>query len=142
MNCSTGTTVMSAPPERILLANDDLFFSARILSVLTNLGYQADRASTQEQALQKAAADRPALVILNLAAPRLGGLELARRLKAEAGAPRVLAFLSHVNIPDVREEALAAGVDRIVANSAISLRLPDIVREVLGSSREQAVEDR
>lgn len=124
---------------RILLIDDDLFFAARVLSVLKRLDYVTDTASTPEQALQRAAA-RPALAILNLASPRLGGTALIRRLKREAGVPHVLAFLSHVRIPAIREEALEAGADKIVANSAVALRLPDLVREVLSGRGEQVIE--
>ncbi len=132
---------MQPKPPHILLANDDLFLSARILSVLDRQGYRTDTAGTLDDVMRKVAEDRPALVILNLAASRLGGIETIRRLKAEPGAPRVLAFLSHVKIPAVREEALAAGVDKLCANSAISLRLPTLVSNLLGDDIGLAVEE-
>jgi two-component system response regulator MprA len=119
---------------RVLLVNDDLFFSPRILSVLKNMGHEASTANTVEQALQKMAADKPDLIIFNLNSQRLGGMETIRRLKSEGGAPRLLAFLSHVKIPDIREEVLAAGADKLCANSAITMRLPDIVNRVMNSS--------
>jgi CheY-like chemotaxis protein len=114
-----------------LLVDNDLFFAARILSVLQRAGYPTEQAASMEQALEKVEALRPALVILNLASARSGGIDLIRRLKALPDPPRVLAFLSHMQIPAVREEVLAAGADRLCANSAVSLRLPDLVREVL-----------
>lgn len=122
---------MSETAPRILLIEDDLFFQARILSALKKRGYPTETAATPEDALAKAQAARPALVILNLAAPRLGGLDLVRQLKALPDPPRVLTFLSHVLIPAVRDEALAAGADMLCANSAIALRLPDLVDEAL-----------
>jgi CheY-like chemotaxis protein len=114
-----------------LLVDNDLFFAARILSVLQRAGYPTEQAASMEQALEKVEALRPALVILNLASAHSGGIDLIRRLKALPDPPRVLAFLSHMQIPAVREEVLAAGADRLCANSAVSLRLPDLVREVL-----------
>ena len=128
-------------PLRVLLAEDDLFFSARILSVLDQLGYKTDTAKTQEEATRKAAEGRPTLVIVNLASRRLGGAELIRQLKAGESAPRVIAYLSHTRIPEVREEVLGAGADKICANSAITMRLPQIVQQVLSEDTGPAVED-
>jgi DNA-binding response OmpR family regulator len=132
---------MSVTPERVLLVNDDLFFSARILSVLRQNGYLPETASTAQQALERAAALSPALVILNLGSERLGGLQTLRRLKSETGAPRVLAFLSHVRIPEIRAAALEAGADKLCPNSAVSLRLPTLIRQVLDGTGEKVVED-
>ena len=125
------------PPEpdspanglRVLLVDDDLFFSARILSVLKKLGYSAEAVRTVSDAEAKTREGQD-LVILNFGSPRLGGLATVRALRA-AGAPRLLAFLSHVKIPAVREEVLAAGADKIVPNSAVSQRLPEILTRIL-----------
>jgi DNA-binding NarL/FixJ family response regulator len=137
---------MSSPEKRpepvnILLAEDDLFFSVRILSVLDKLGYLTDTAKTQDEAVRKAAENRPALVIINLASKRVGGAELIRRLKAKEPAPRVVAYLSHTRIPEVRNEVLAAGADKICANSAITMRLPQIVQQVLSDDAGPTVDD-
>jgi CheY-like chemotaxis protein len=133
---STPQTTDSSP--RVLLVDDDLFFSARILSVLQRLGCRAETARTVEQAEERTRAGQE-LVILNYGSARLGGLDTVRRLR-EAGASRVLAFLSHVKIPAVREEVLAAGADRIVPNSAVSQRLPEILTRLMAN--EALPEDR
>lgn len=116
---------------RVLVVEDDLFFAARILSVLKKSGYEVLTASQEADALHQARHNAPALIILNLASPKLGGLSLIREIKSLTAPPKVLAFLSHVKIPDIREEARAAGTDKLCANSAISLRLPSLVESVL-----------
>ncbi len=121
---------MDEPGARILLVDDELFFAARILSVLRQHGYEVERAATADEAQLRIPVDRPDLVILNLASPKLGGIPLARQLK-EAGVRRLMAFLNHTRIPEVREEALAAGVDQLCANSAITNRLPELVERAL-----------
>lgn len=118
----------------VLLVESDLFFTARILSALEKSGYSVRTARSAKDALSAVNEQPPALVLLNLAAPALGGIELIRRLKANRPAPRVLAYLSHVKIPAVREEVLAAGADKLCANSAVSLRLPQLVRDVLAGA--------
>jgi CheY-like chemotaxis protein len=116
---------------RVLLVDDDLFLSARILSVLRRLGYRAESVRTISDA-EEAARVGQDLVILNFGSRRLGTLETIERLKG-AGAPRLLAYLSHVKIPDVREAVLAAGADRIVPNSAVSQRLPEILTRIFAN---------
>ncbi len=61
-------------------------------------------------------------------------METVRRLKS-LGARHVIGFISHTLIPDVREEARAAGADMVCANSAITQRLPEIVERVLGGGK-------
>ena len=125
---------MDEPHPHVLLVETDLFFAGRILSVLKKAGYRVSTAASAQQALHAAERDRPDVVMLNLATERLGGVALVRDLKSLDSAPRVLAYLSHVRIPAVREEVLAAGADRLCPNSAVSLRLPDIMREILAGA--------
>lgn len=122
---------------RVLLVDDDLYFSARMISVLQKLGHKAEVARTVPDAQEKSRAGQD-LVILNFGSASLGSLDVIRELRS-AGAPKVLAFLSHVKIPAVREEVLAAGADRLVPNSAITQRLPEILARL--SSNEPPGDD-
>ena len=117
--------------SRILLVNDDLYFSGRLVSILRKLGFDVVIAGNSDDAITSALAIRPSLIIVNLNSVKLGGIGLIRKLKDEIGDSRILAFLSHTRIPEVRQEVLAAGADSICANSAITMRLPDLVRALL-----------
>ena len=112
----------------------DLFFASRIISVLEKAGHTVKAVRTREAAETEIAADRPDLVILNLASPALGRADLIRHVKSASPGTRVIAFLSHMKLPEVRDEMIAAGVDRLCANSAITMRLPDIVRDTVAGS--------
>jgi DNA-binding NarL/FixJ family response regulator len=127
------TKQISDQPDRIrvLLVENDLFFTARILSALGKMGLETRTAATRDAAESSLAEYGPQLVILNLATPALGGIHTIRRVKADLPNSRVIAYLSHTKIPDVRAEVLEAGADKLCANSAISMRLPDIVRDTL-----------
>ena len=119
---------------RVLLVESDLFFAARLLAGLTKLGYWVERAWTEKQALELSEELKPELAIVNLASAKIDGLTLARKLKADRGVPRVLAYYSHVKIPEIREQALAAGIDKLVPNSAITQRLETVLRSVMGDT--------
>jgi len=120
---------------RILLVDTDLIFTSRICSVLERAGYSVKTASDATAALNAVrGADPPVdLVICNLASPA-AGLPLVRAVKAIPDAPKVLAYMSHVKIPAIRAETMEAGVDKLCANSAVHLRLPDLVSAVLAGT--------
>ncbi len=127
-------SVATSQSPHVLLVENDLFFASRILSALDKAGYMSERAANREEAERKLGERSHSLVIINLASPALGGTELIRQIKSHRAAgepPKVLAYLSHIKIPDNREEVMAAGTDKLCANSAISMRLPDLVRDVL-----------
>ena len=118
----------------MLLVESDLFFAARLLAGLTKLGYWVERAWTEKQALDLAEELKPDLAILNLASAKIDTLGMARKLKSDRGVPRVLAYYSHVKIPEIREQALAAGIDKLVPNSAITQKLETVLRSVMGDA--------
>src|SRR5688500_11153827 len=130
------------PEDRlILVANDDLFFGGRILSVLEKSGFRAVTASTADESVERAASSNPSLAIVNLNSTRLGGIELIRRLRSADSGLRILAFLSHTFIPPVKAAVYAAGADKLATNGAVSTRLPTIVQDLLSGSGNRDVEE-
>lgn len=125
---STNSNSNQATPS-VLVVDNDLFFSARILSVLDLAGFNAKLVSTREAAERELLDRKPDMVILNLASPALGQVDLIRHVKAVSPTTKIVTFLSHMKIPEVRAEVMTAGADKLCANSAISMRLPDIVRD-------------
>jgi len=86
-------------------------------------------AGSPEDLMEKARADRPGLVIFDLNAERCRPLEAIRRMKADPHLQGValLGFFSHVDIP-LKRAAAQAGCDRILARSAFTAELPEILR--------------
>ncbi len=125
----------------ILVANDDLFFGGRILSVLEKSGFRAVTASTADEAVERAASEDPSLAIVNLNSKRLDGIELIRRLRTADSGLRILAFLSHTFIPTVKDAVYAAGADKLATNGAVSTRLPTIVQNLLSGAANTEVEE-
>jgi CheY-like chemotaxis protein len=64
-------------------------------------------------ALEKALAVNPTLVILDLAMPRLGGLEAAKRLRQLRPCPPVILLTLHAEV--FRAKPLPEGVDLVIA---------------------------
>ena len=71
-------------PARILVV-DDVADNVEILRMrLTSLGYEVVVASDGEEALAAVARELPDLVLLDIMMPKIDGLEVVRRMKADA----------------------------------------------------------
>ena len=81
-----------------------------------------------EQGLSSEGAEKPALVIVNTATTGVDW-EAAIRQARTAGYP-VLAFGSHMDL-EARAKALAAGAQRVVANSKFSSDMPGLVKRMM-----------
>lgn len=110
----------------VLVVVPDLFFATRIATTAGLLGVRI-RPVEMAEAHGACRAEPPALVILDLHAPG-DPLALARALKSDPATRElpIVAFYSHVE-RELREAALAAGIDRVMPRSAFTARLPDIL---------------
>jgi class 3 adenylate cyclase len=80
-------------PARILVV-DDVADNVEILRMrLGALGYEVIVAEDGEQALAKVAAELPDLVLLDIMMPKIDGLEVVRRMKADASLPFIPVIL-------------------------------------------------
>jgi CheY-like chemotaxis protein len=125
------------PMEIILAAVDDLFFLGKIQHTAKLLGIGV--AAVDPRKLREEIAQTPVCaVILDLNHRCGGAVEALRALKSDpttAGVP-VLGFLSHVQT-DLAAAARAAGCDILLARSAFSQQLPQLL-EGLSSARIRA----
>jgi len=68
---------------RVLIVDDDEFIGQLIQLKVTQLGYEVVRARDGEEGLRAAEAARPDVILLDLMMPRMNGLEMCRKLRAE-----------------------------------------------------------
>ena len=67
---------------RILVVDDVRFISQMIAGVFERIGHSVETAADGEEALKKALSMIPDLIVMDVAMPKLDGLEVARRLRA------------------------------------------------------------
>lgn len=80
-------------PARILVV-DDVADNVEILRMrLESLGYEVVVAEDGEQALEAVAKELPDLVLLDIMMPKIDGLEVVRRMKADASLPFIPVIL-------------------------------------------------
>jgi PleD family two-component response regulator len=113
----------------ILAVLDDLMFSSKIKTTASQLGVGVAFARSAEAALGEMRRSAPSLVILDLNNPRTDPLGIVSSMKQDpalAGIPTV-GYASHVQV-DVINAARQAGVGEVMARSAFTQQLPDILR--------------
>ena len=129
--------VNKGKPE-ILVIDDGLFFSVRIETTLKKLGYAVQVAYDSATAIAMTEHSHHVLAIVNFGSDGLGPADVVRRLKTLPDPPAVLGFVSHTWIPRIQPGAMEAGCDLLVANSALTMRLPQLVAKLApldGSTR-------
>jgi DNA-binding response OmpR family regulator len=94
---------------RVLVVEDDAAIADVLRRALRQEGHEVRSAQDGVEALEMAEAFVPDLVILDLGLPKLGGVEVCRRLRAESDAP-ILILTARTDTED-RVEGLDSGAD-------------------------------
>ena len=112
----------------ILAVLDDLMFTSKIKTAATQLGAPVIFARSADGALAEMRKTVPSLVILDLNNARTNPLGIVAAMKQEAALASIptLGYASHVQT-DVIEAARAAGVGEVLARSAFTQRLAEIL---------------
>jgi CheY-like chemotaxis protein len=97
---------------KILLVEDNELNRDMLSRRLVRRGYEITIAVDGRQALERAVADAPELILMDLSLPEIDGWEATRRLKADIATRSipVIALTAHAMAGD-REKALDAGCD-------------------------------
>ncbi|MEP6707626.1 MAG: hypothetical protein ABJC05_08905 [Pyrinomonadaceae bacterium] len=112
----------------IVAAVDDMFFMSKIRAAAESLNVTVRFVRNADALFSAAVESGPALIIIDLQSQKFDAPALARRLKADEqlGAIPLLGFYSHVET-ELRDQAQAAGFDRILPRSAFSANLAEIL---------------
>ena len=102
---------MGSSGQRLLLVEDDLDLAEGIGDFLARRGWQVAHARHGALALRLAAADRPAVIILDRTMPGMDGLAVCRALRSGPLAAIPILMLTAADSLPERLEGFAAGVD-------------------------------
>jgi CheY-like chemotaxis protein len=95
---------------RALVADDDPDLRDLLKLVLEEAGYEVETASSANEALERATARPPDLLVIDVQMPGLSGNTAVYRLRAQGYTGRVVTLSGSV-VGDAREAALRAGAD-------------------------------
>lgn len=123
---------MEEQPMQILVVEDQPVELKLALHVLSAAGHHVDHAARVEEALAAMAANRPAIILLDLSLPGTDGLTLARSLKADPATKDIL-IVAVTSYPEKFSQAdvLAAGCDAYLHKPVSTRTLPETLRTVV-----------
>lgn len=116
-------------PQRILVVDDDATVADVVARYLHREGYDVEAVADGRVALERALADPPDLVILDLMLPGIDGLDVCRRLRALAPVPVIM--LTARGDESDRIVGLELGADDYVSKPFSPKELVARVRAVL-----------
>ncbi|MEW6326807.1 MAG: response regulator [Thermodesulfobacteriota bacterium] len=127
----------SGLPEKILVVDDNQDSRELVVKILKTRGYQTIEAIDGEEALQKAVAERPDLILMDRSLPKIDGYEVTRRLKSreEFRDIPIVALTAHAMKGD-REKALEAGCQGYISKPINVRTLPGLITAYLRGKRE------
>lgn len=120
--------------KKIVAAVEDLFFVVKISDLAKRAGFQPEFIKTIEAILERVAAEPPALLIVDLNNASVDAVDLIAKVKAMPSAKMtsVIGFVAHVEA-ELKQRAQEAGANMVLARSAFSTNLPQILKRHSGS---------
>lgn len=98
--------------EKVLIVDDDVETLRLVGLMLERQGYQISAADNGERAIQKARADIPNLILLDVMMPDMSGYEVARQLRTNDATSNIpiIMFTAKAQVDD-KVEGLESGAD-------------------------------
>lgn len=126
--------------SKILIIEDDPLISRMYEKIFRFEGIPAVMANNGEEGLEKAKAEKPTLILLDIMMPKMNGLEVLGKLKEDPETKTVpVIVLTNLAGQNDAETALAKGaVKYIIKSEHEPKEIADMVKEVLaGYTRDQ-----
>lgn len=129
---------VSTPPL-VLIADDDPDARAIYGEYLRFAGFRVVTATNGVEALAAAHAEWPAVILMDLAMPKMDGWEAIRRLRADSlTADITIVALSAFAFGEAPVRAREAGADLCLSKPCLPSQVARVVRAMLLSSRDSS----
>jgi len=121
------------PKKKILAVVDDLLFTVKINDAAKRIGLEVEFLKSEKDLLDKVRDEKPMLVILDLNANSIQPVHAIEKLKGNAAVKgiSIIGFVSHVQ-GELKQKAQDAGANMVMARSAFSQNLQQILRRHAG----------
>jgi two-component system cell cycle response regulator DivK len=120
----------------VLLVDDSSDARAMYGEYLRFAGFRVVTADNGEEALAAAQAEWPAVILMDLAMPRMDGWEAIRRLRADPLTAEIpIVALSAFAFGDEPQRAREAGADLCLSKPCLPPQVARVVRAMMGSTR-------
>lgn len=100
----------------ILCVDDDFNNRTLLEAVLTPRGYRTILADCGQDALEKAAAELPDLILLDIMMPNMSGIEVLEKLRADEKTKAIpVVMMTALSQPEDKARALEAGCNGFIS---------------------------
>ena len=108
--------------NKILLVEDDRFLIKAVYTKLTQKGFEVILANDGDEAISKAKAEKPEIILLDMVLPKKSGFEVLRELKGNPETASIPVFiLSNLAQDQDIQEGKALGAEDYIVKSNTSL---------------------
>jgi len=122
----------------VLIVEDDLDNRWVMARMLTGAGYIALEAGDGDEALDVAKREQPAVILMDLALPRMDGWEATRRIRADPQLSDIpVLAITALTMESDERRARAAGVDEYLTKPVRSAKIRAMVRRYVGGGQRQ-----
>ena len=126
---------------RILVVDDEIYIVHILDFSLGMEGYEVITALDGEQALEKARAERPDLIVLDIMMPKLDGYETCKILKAETDTKDIPVILLSAKGRNVDQKiGFEVGADDYITKPFSPRKLVERINAILGQSSSQRMQ--
>jgi two-component system alkaline phosphatase synthesis response regulator PhoP len=123
---------------RILVVDDEIYIVHILDFSLGMEGYEVLTALDGEQALEKARAEKPDLIVLDIMMPKLDGYETCKRLKADPEIKDVPVILLSAKGRNVDQKiGFEVGADDYITKPFSPRKLVERINAILGQGSSQ-----
>jgi len=120
---------------RILVVDDEIYIVHILDFSLGMEGYEVITALDGEQALEKARAEKPDLIVLDIMMPKLDGYETCKMLKADASTKDIPVILLSAKGRNVDQKiGFEVGADDYITKPFSPRKLVERINAILGQS--------
>jgi CheY-like chemotaxis protein len=114
---------------KILIVEDDVLLSKMYSSIFSSGNYQVDTAVNGQEGLDKARANMPDLILLDIMMPKLNGMEVLKTLKSDPALKAIpVVILTNLAGDNDVQAALKLGAVRYIIKSELK---PKEVEEIV-----------
>jgi PleD family two-component response regulator len=119
--------------KKILAVVEDLMFTVKISDAAKRAGLDVEFVKSERDVMEKAAQEKPLLIILDLNFEAVQPLQLISKMKSDGEMKQisVIGYLSHVQ-GELKQQAQEAGANIVMARSAFSQNLQQILKRHSG----------
>lgn len=128
----------------ILLVEDHMLAAIAVTAVLKPFNCHIERAENGAQAVKMAEEGRYDLILMDIGLPDFSGIEATKKIRALNDVKKsqvpIVALTGHANNPEMRQEALEAGMQEVMSKPAQPLALESILQQFVFKAEAKEID--